>query len=241
MSGRQGYGVPLQVGVTKLGPYELRLEYVDRTMFRYSRLGLGGDEESAFVDAGIRLVPLPMYPVFKPGFVTRHIMVRLAEPVLLRPEGRRVIYLEMKVDVALYAVSGGAKSMFDVLQLDDKPKLVLYGPPESGVVAREVRSPVYVSEPRPSLGKAVVKAVLSNVGGSHLRITRILLDAAPLRLFYRFGSWASYTQEIEVQAERFRATVLYRQSFKRGLQELEDPPEVKPPRFFQKTEMPWGV
>lgn len=236
-----GYGVVLEPGVYSIGQHMISISDEGGGSRRYLRSSPGGGF-SAIISRGLNLVLVPMYPVFRPSFVTRFVLVELETPVLLAPQEAVEVYIVMEADLGVYAVGGdGSWSLFDVVQISERPSLVLYGPPDSGVVARRMRSWVYRSEPEPGIGKVVALASLENSSREPVTVSRILVDCAPLKLYYRRGSWEAYTQELNLQAERFRGTVLYRQPFKEGLVELEDPPEVRPPRFFQKTDMQWGV
>ncbi|BAN90375.1 DUF432 domain-containing protein [Aeropyrum camini] len=234
-----GYGVPLTYGRHDFGAYRVVVEPVDSGFVRYRREGGGAVE--LLLDGGLDIRPMPMYPIFKPIYVTRFILLRVKPEIVVSPGSERTFYTLIPVDTAVYASPGDEPSVVDVIPMDDKPGLVLYGTPEAGVVARlAVCSP----SPRPlepRLGRALAKIVVRNTSGTPVTVSRILLDSAPLKLYYEPGGWRAYTQELVVEVDRYRGVVMYRQPFVEKAVPIADPPEVRPPRFFQRTDMMWGV
>jgi hypothetical protein len=233
-----GYGVPLKPGVYYVGPHQVSVERVGSDLLRYR-----GPSASALVSDSVSMVLVPMYPVLKPRFVTRMILLELEEPILVGPEESVAFYVKLPIDVAVYAepAARGSFRVVDVLETSGRAKLTLYGPIHEGVVARLVRSRVYVEEPEPSVGYAVARIVFKNAGREVVSLSRVLLDSSPLKLYYEPGTWRAYTQEIVVSGTRDSAIVVYGDPLKGGLEEIKDPPELRPPRLFSRTDMPWGV
>ena len=234
----RGYGVPLGPGVHFIGSYRVVVERESGGLLRYR--GPGG---SSLVADDLDLIAVPMYPVMKPAFVTRMILAVFREPIIVGPEETISFYFKLPVDVAIYATAGEGSSfqVVDVLELSGEARLALYGPLHSGVVARKVVVDIELSEPRPSIGYAVSKVVFKNAGRGVVRVSKLLLDASPLKIYYRRGSWEAYTQEVIVSGSQEASIVVYGEPFKDGMVELPDPPELRPPRLFSRTDMSWGV
>ncbi|BAA80439.1 conserved hypothetical protein [Aeropyrum pernix K1] len=236
-----GYGVPLEQGEHRLGSSRVVVETAGDGLVRYRREVDGGGSVELLFDGTVDLQPVPMYPIFKPLYVTRFILLRIEPRIVVSPGSERTFYTLIPVDTAIYAFPGDEPTIVDVIPMDDKPSLVLYGPPESGVVARLAISSVSPRPEEPSLGRALARIAVKNISGTPVTLSRILLDSAPLKLYFERGTWRAYTQELAVEVERYRGVVMYRQPFREGTMPISDPPEVRPPRFFQRTDMMWGV
>ncbi len=198
-------------------------------------------EKELIVDVAIELKLVPIYPVFYPRFITQYILCELAKPITVAPGSSIVVHIEIPVDVAVYAYSRASFTILDVLPLHLKPKLVLYGPINGGTLARYCKTKLVDPATLPELGWALSKLIVRNNTKNVATVRKILLDSSPLRLYYVPREWRVYTQEITLNIiSSSSAIVSYGQPFVEGVQPIDDPPELKPPRIYNRTDMLWG-
>ncbi len=215
-----------------------------------------------------RLVVLPIYPVLYPKMFTTYILVMLSTPVHLGPEEEVALYIDTPVDVAVYAFQerGGPErdTAMDVLAMPLKAlssmagreeftiidvvapgrvKYTLYGMPETGVLARHHVSSPGPEPPPARLGTAYIRVVFRNRTREWVTVTRILLDARKLRLWYRRGTWeAFYSRAVMTVTSRSTASVDYVSERPSGdAVAVPDPEELRPGRLPVATDMLWGV
>ena len=239
-----GYGVPLGPGSHHLGGATVSLTFKDSDVIEYVRKDpQTGLTFTKLLSSTLTLVPLPIYPVLIPRYVTRFILVEFENPLLVGPEETVSFYFLLPVDLAIYAYSEDEKNykVIDIIGLSGKPRLALYGPLDRGIIARVIKASILLSEPEPSMGRAVAKMSFRNAGRDVVSLSKVLLDSSPLKLYYEQGTWRSYTQELLVGGTQSSALIIYGEPPKAGLREINDPPELRPPRLFSRTEMPWGV
>ena len=73
-------------------------------------------------------------------------------------------------------------------------------------------------------------------------MTRILLEANPLKLYYEEHTWKAYSRTINFNANSPRtATITYSDAPSTQLIEVIDPPELRVPFMAPKTSMLWGL
>ncbi|ADM27588.1 Protein of unknown function DUF432 [Ignisphaera aggregans DSM 17230] len=198
-------------------------------------------EKEFIVDVAIELRLVPIYPVFYPRFITQYILCEFDKSIAVASGSSMVVHIEIPIDVAVYAYSKNSFTILDVLPLHLKPKLVLYGPINGGVLARYCKTKLVDPATVPELGWALSKLVLRNNTNSVVTVRKVLLDSSPLRLYYAPGKWLVYTQEITLNiVSSSSAIVSYGQPFIEGVQPIDDPPELRPPRIHNRTDMFWG-
>jgi len=184
---------------------------------------------------------VPMYPVFIPKFVTQYILCIFSKPIVLTPYREARIYMYLPIDFAIYARNHSMFELVDVFSLDLRPKYALYGPRDQGVVARHCVTSYSFDELEPRLGVAVSQIVIKNSTKDFVTVNKVLLDASPLRLYYRPSTWDVYTQLIVMNiTSSTMATLHYENAFKAGLAVLSDPPDLRPPKIYSRTDMLWG-
>ncbi len=232
----KGYG---RIGFGKyiVGGIEIELKKVgDKAI--YTR---ADNEVTRIVTGFTELVLQPIYPVLKPKYTTSYILVELEYPIDIAPGSATSFWIRIPADPALYVYKGREYSVLDVIPID-KPRYTLYGTPTTGLIARYCRSSIYSDglEHRP--GYAYIKVRLNNRYREWATVTRILLDAASLRLYYREDSWEAYTQEIEMTIDtESTASISYGKPVPGELKPIDDPPELRQPRIVFKTDMLWGI
>ena len=235
-----GYG-RIGSGTYKLDEHVISIKGVGERNILYTR-ALDKDVVCEQVIVGsTELVLIPMYPVLIPKNITNYILVELDRKTSIAPGSETNFYIKIPVDIAVYAYYGREYTMIDIIPCS-KPKYVLYGTPSEGVIARYTRSRVYMEEPEPEKGKALVSIRVRNKTREWTVLTKILMDASNLRLHYTNGSWRACVQEIEVSIDSLTtATVSYGEVPWRGLKAIDDPPGLKPPRIMFRTDMMWGI
>lgn len=190
-------------------------------------------------DAYLELVP--MYPVFLPKFITQYILCIFSKPIVLAPHREARVYMYLPIDFAVYVRNQTVFEIVDLFSVDPRPKYTLYGPNDQGVVARYCLTSYSFNEPEPRLGTAVSQLVIKNSTREFVTVNKVLLDSSPLRLYYKPFTWDAYTQLIVINiTSSTTATLYYEEPFKAGLAPLNDPPKLRPPKVYNRTEMLWG-
>ncbi len=220
--------------------YRLCVEKLDGiTVYRRYAEGSTATERHLIDVEIVELVP--MYPVYIPKFITQYILCILDKELVVAPGKSVKVYLSIPIDYAVYARSGQSFAMIDVFTLDRRPKYILYGPTDHGVVARLCRVSVSFTPIKPGLGYAVSMVIVRNSTKDIVKVKRILLDASPLRLFYVPGTWRVYTQKIVMNIDsQSTATVIYSEPFISNAVAIDDPPDLRPPKICNRTDMLWG-
>ncbi len=256
-----GYGEEL--GELVIGDCSAAAERTGRNIV-YTRRCRGIGEKKLYLAGAERLVVKPIYPVLYPKHFTTYILIHLSPPIHIAPRAWTTVYIEVPVDIAVYAYTGrreeggleklaaplraiGAApetqwfSIIDVFPVD-RVKYTLYGPPENGVLARHhVSRPMdEPGEARP--GAAYARLVLRNRIDEWVTVTRVLYDSRRLRLGYRHGSWEAFLQETHMAITgRGAATISYGGHWARDLRLVPDPEHLRPGRIPVDTDMLWGV
>ncbi len=230
----------IKVTVSKNGT----VEYVRRTNRKMNTEIISGERRARIVGLD-KLILQPIYPVLIPKRLTTYILVKYNDVVMIAPGGRLEYYILMPVDIAILSVRNQSYSLIDVFNVG-KVKYTLYGSVESGVIARYAESKIYFGEEDAlddlNIGLALVKIRASNKSREWVTLTKILLEANPLKLYYEENTWRAYSRLINININSPRtATVTYSSSPKPGLMEVIDPPELKVPFMAQKTSMLWGL
>jgi len=239
-----GYG-DIGVGEYSIGDNMVSIVSVSGKKFLYKRVS-GGVVVCEKIIAGfteLRLVPL--YPLLYPKYITDYILVELEKTIDIAPGIEIDFYIEVPVDIALYAYHGREFRVIDSIPLS-KPKYTLYGKPSEGVIARYTRSPIHANKPSPAMGKALGCVKARNKTREWVTLSKILLSADNLRLHYREGSWMACIQDIEVNIDSPQtATVTYSKPSWEDVKPIDEPPIFRQPRIqtrlILRTDMLWGI
>ncbi len=188
------------------------------------------------------LVLVPMYPVFTPKQITSYVLILFEKPLYIAPNEQITIYTLMPVEIAIYAYSSTNNyTLIDVFSVE-RPKYTLYGPIDHGVIARYYRSRFWFTEREPNAGEALVKVIARNRSREWVSVNKILLDCNPLKLYYRKNTWHAYTQEIALNiVTASSANITYNKPFKEDVEPINDPPGLKQPIVYMRSDMLWGI
>lgn len=211
------------------------------------RRSMKGDIKEAILDKNAVVETRPIYSLFYPSFITGYILVAFSKPVVLSPKSSLRIQLQLPVDLALYAYSGDFYQLIDLVPLHSNYKYALYGPVISSVeatghIARLVKAePVAEDTVEPLKGHCLTRVLIVNKTQDFAKVSKILLDAKPLKIFYIPGTWKCYTQDIKmILNSSEHASVLYEEKPCKECIELEEPEEFKGLLRTLSTEMLWG-
>ncbi len=234
-----GYGLVAE-GSLNIGDHRIELESIENGRV-YRRIYRGEVKAELLISGVEKIVLTPIYPVMVPKFFTQYILLELKEPLVIAPGSHIVIYTFVPVDLAVYVYRSEMYRIVDAFSIN-KIKYTLYGPIEQGVVARYWRTELLRQESYPGLGKALTRLVVVNKTREWARLSKILLDSSPLKLYYRRGSWEAYTQELSLTIDTpSTASIVYGKPFVEDAVAIDDPPELKPPRITNRTDMLWGI
>ena len=226
----------------KLASYEIDVR-LDGEYLTYRRIDTAtGAERQYVLSRGIELRLVPMYPIFYPRFITQFILCKLEREIVVAPGASIRVALEIPVDIAVYAYSGNSFKILDILTIHRDAKYVLYGTTYSGTVARFCLARFVESIDRLEFGYAYMPLLIKNCMGRVARVSKVLLDASPLRLYYREGSlWYVTTQSITMNiVTETSAIVYYDKPVDPRATPIDDPENLRPPRVYNRTDMLQG-
>jgi len=225
----------------RIGRYYVSLSNED-SFVRYYRVDTVSREEKSYViSRGIELRLVPMYPIFYPKFVTQFILCVLEREVVVAPGASVRLWIEIPIDVAVYAYSGNSFKIIDVLPLHNDVKYVLYGTTYSGTVARLCIARFAKGFEEVEFGYALSHLTIRNCMGRVARVRKVLLDASPLRLYYREGTSIVTTQMITMNiVTETSAIVYYEKPIDPKAVPIDDPENLRPPRVYNRTDMLQG-
>ncbi|NPA96101.1 MAG: DUF432 domain-containing protein [Crenarchaeota archaeon] len=226
----------------RIGSYEISVR-AENGFLTYRRVDSSAGEERRYVlSRGIELRAVPMYPIFYPRFITQFILCVLEHEIVVAPGASIRVSLEIPVDVAIYAYSGNSFKIIDVLALHKDAKYVLYGTTYGGTVARFCVARLTKSVNDVEFGYAYMPLTIKNCMGRVARVSKVLLDASPLRLYYREGSkWYVATQSITMNiVTDTSAIVYYEKPVDPRALPIDDPESLRPPRVYNRTDMLQG-
>jgi len=232
----------LDKGVLRLGNSEIVIEdHGSSVLYRRIDLSANTTVQEMIISKNVELRLTPIYPVFYPRFVTQYMLCLLDKAITLAPGESVDVYASIPIDVAVYAYTPQSFRILDIVPLHSEAKYVLYGSIDSGIVARLCTTSIHISMPPTRLGYAISRLVIRNGIGKIVSVTRILLDASPLRLYYRPGTWEAYTQTIYMNiVSDTIAIISYGTPFVEGVEPIDDPDSLRPPRIYNRTEMLQG-
>lgn len=176
MYGQLDVGKVLEV---KVGEERIRITRVD-DLCHYERSGV--DKLFTCGDS-IYLYPLP--PVNVPVRMFNHIYFKLENSIAIGPGEGVEGFIAMPVEVGVFASSGGG--VIDIVS-PKPPKYALYGSPEQGLIGRYVRTRFYKARFEASPFTAETPLVITNSTDEWVEVTRIVVPAARVRLYYRDSS-----------------------------------------------------
>jgi len=206
---------------------------------------IDSSEKKFILSKDIELRLVPIYPIFYPKFITQYILCELEEDIVIGPGSHTTVSILIPVDLAIYAYSGNSFRIIDIIPLHRDAKYTLYGYttygyPRSGIVARYCRSKL-VRQNSSVEGYALSIITIRNCMGKVAKVRKILLDASPLRLYYREGVWSVFTQSIVMNIVTDTSAVIY---YEKPIDPMaipiDDPETLKPPRISNRTDMLYG-
>uniref|UniRef100_A0A7C2G171 DUF432 domain-containing protein n=1 Tax=Thermosphaera aggregans TaxID=54254 RepID=A0A7C2G171_9CREN len=211
------------------------------------RRSMKGDVKEVLLDRNAVVETRPIYSLFYPSYVTGYTLVSFSKPVVLSPKSSMRIQLQLPVDLAIYAYSGDFYRMIDLIPLHSNYKYALYGPVISsveatGYIARLVKGePIAENTAEPLEKHCLTRVLIVNKTQDFASVSKILLDAKPLKIFYVPETWKCYTQDIKmVINSRDHASILYEEKPCMDCVELEEPEEFRGMLRALSTEMLWG-
>jgi len=236
----KGYG---KIGV---GRYKLLNYFIEITDFngkgvKYTRSENGSILADSLVIGSHDVTIVPMYPVLVPKRITEYVLVELNKRVDIAPSTNTEFYVQVPVDIAVYAYRGKNFTIVDLIP-GYNPKYTLYSNPNEGIIARYIKTGIHDHEPKAEIGKAIALVRVRNKTREWVALTKVLLHSGNLRLYYEEGSWRACVQELNVAIDsKSTASVTYREVTCRDVKPVDDPPGLRPPRIVYKTNMLWGI
>jgi hypothetical protein len=142
-----------------------------------------------------RIIINPVEPVNLPEEVTRFLEIHFTS-LVLGPESSQVVYLTFPVEIGVFLESKGDYDVLDIFTLAGL-KYSLYGPAEEGIITRYAESQVHDRIPDTDLlHNGVLALSITNSSRSWVEVSRIVIDAGNLTLFYGDTVYAAASMTI---------------------------------------------
>lgn len=194
------YGVGI-TGRVSLG--DSVVEY-DPGRGRYRRMRSDGEVEVSLEVFGEHsLVAEPVHSLYVPEFITRHILIELADKSLIPPSSSIAFTVKIPVDLGVFVVGDDYYRLIDVIPLGKYYKYTLYGPHATleeitGLICRHWRSQLHYEKPVTEPGECILEVEAVNEAEEPLFISKILVDASFTPLFYERGTFNCYAGRVRL-------------------------------------------
>ncbi len=235
---------PIDSGEISTNSYLITIEYMDGVIV-YRRLWKNSREcivTKTITGKDVSIEFVPMYPIFIPQYLSNYILCKFRNSIVVAPKSSIEVYFLLPIEYAVYVRTRKYFDIVDVFSDHSKNKYSLYGPIEKGIVAKYLEVVSSTKELKLTPGYALTKLVIVNNVNDFVEVSRVLLDAHPLKLYYRLKSWHVYTQLLRLEIiSKNTAIVYYDKPFTDNVIELEDPVMIRPPRLYSRTDMLWGL
>lgn len=181
----------------RLGPYELAIVKTEKGyMYRRFRESEVTREVLIPEPGGKKLHVYPAPPVIEYQEVTKHVLLRMPEPVVLSPGESVTFYATTPVDVLVDIEAEGERQTIDWF-MPAKFKLSVYGTIDEGLLCRSYHTKLSRDI---SLGlddgEAVFKLVLRNSMKKPVTLTKLVLPAEQMSLYY--DDERAFLEDVEV-------------------------------------------
>ena len=227
-----------QLGEIEINNQKIRVQTSDKYNI-YQRIKDKNIIKNIIIDKDIIVETRPIYPLYYPKYTTQFILCK-TDKLLIKPNSEIQIYGNMMIELAIYTIYNNNFNIIDIIPLHSMYKLVLYGTQQHGTIARYCNLKLTNKESYKK-GYVMIPIKIRNETRNIREISKILIDASPLKIFYKKGTWIARTQDIEVNIlSSSTAIVLYGKGPQKGFEQLEDPPELRPPRLLNRSDMMWG-
>lgn len=250
---RQGYGALGMYGIGVSGRISIGdniIEY-DGARGRYRRMSRDGSiAVSLDLQGEHSIVAEPVHSLYIPGFNTKYILVELVDRIVVPPNYSVGFFIKTPVDLGVFMVGRDFYKLIDVAPLLNYYKYTLYGPltsleEVSGILCRHWRSRSYNGRTNIEPGECLVEAEVVNELGDSIIVSKILVDASYMPLYYEINTFNCYAGKIRmVVKSRGIGEIMYpRIQPPQGYLKADVPAELRPPPIpiiAWKTEMIWG-
>ncbi len=227
MYGQRDIGKELEI---EIGEERARITRVG-DLCRYERSGV---EKLFTCGDSIYLYPLP--PINVPVKLFNHIYFKLENSIAIGPEEEVEGFIAMPVEVGVFASSEGG--IIDILS-PKPPKYALYGSPEQGLIGRYVRTRFYKSRFEADTFTAVTPITITNTTDNWVEITRIVVPAVRVRLYYRDSNVRASSIHMSITS-RATATISVTDKAPRGYVGVP-PYRQEIPLGLGRFTMEWGI
>lgn len=137
-----------------------------------------------FAEKG-NVVICPVEPVNLPSKgVAEHLLIELNEPIIIEPYVKQEIYIKFPVEIGVFLVDKNDIERIDIFT-KTKPKYILYGPPEGGIICRWWKSGIYGEMPEVDrLYEGIMKIEIQNSYYEWVEVKKMVFRAFDMKLFY---------------------------------------------------------
>jgi len=150
----------------------------------YRKAGEEEVEKIIYAEEG-NVVICPVEPVNLPNEGTsQHLLIELEKPIIIEPRIEDVFYVKFPVEVGVFLIDKKDVERIDIFTIT-KPKYILYGPPESGIICKWWGSDAFSEAPEVKrLYEGVMKVEAKNNYSEWVEIRKMVFRALDMKLFY---------------------------------------------------------
>lgn len=211
----------------RIGPYELLIEGTEEGCV-YRRLRGDTVEKEVLIPnpRGKKLGLYPAPPVMGYPDITKHVLLRMPEPVVLSPGESVTFYAITPIDAIVNVETEGGWQTIDWF-MPCRFKLSVYGTIDDGVLCRSYQTRLGRSLDAGD-GEAIFKLTLRNQTKRPVALTKVVLPAEQMSLYY--DGYTAYLENVSVSV---------RSSIEAEVDLLNEPPVPglnKAPAVFKREE-----
>ena len=148
-------------------------------VIKYLRMGNDGVEfETSIIDGDIVLYPCTYAEQVKNS---EYAYLRLQEPINLAANSGLRLYIKCSVDVGIYAIKNSKYGFIDLVK--DGIKYAVYGPVDSGILARYFKVKPQFTLPHVGLGDMIYVINVRNYSGSWIKFSKLVIPLYAMRVY----------------------------------------------------------
>jgi len=204
----------------------------------YRKVGEEEEEKYIYAENG-EIVICPVEPVNLPKEGTaEHLLIELEKSIVIEPNVKDSFYVKFPIEIGVFLIDKTDVERIDIFTRV-KPKYILYGSPESGIICRWWKSNVYNDVPEVDRTyEGVMKVDIKNSYKEWVEIKKLVFRAFDMKIFY--DGYAYMHSQVEILKKLMGETSFIKRRPK-GMKESIDIYLAKGiKRFEKKFVMEWG-
>jgi uncharacterized protein len=153
--------------------------------YLYNREDQSGKYEKKIIADKGSFYLSPVEPMHHPPGVSKHLLIKLDQPLILEPRSNQSHYLTFPLEIAsVFNRKRVGETVLDVFSLH-KTKLTLYGSFKRGLICRFWQSNVFSAIPSVNpLEEGIIQLTINNSGNRWAEVKQAVFSAQAMKIYY---------------------------------------------------------